>query len=61
MGAVPLPSRWVIRVGEPLDVDHLPDAAGRDELVVARLNAELRERVQGLVDVALADRASVFR
>ncbi len=61
LGAVPLPSKWVVRVGEPLGLDHIDADLHDDELLVSRLNAELRERIQGLVDVALADRESVFR
>ena len=60
LGAIPLPSKWVIRFGEPLHLDHLPDAMHDDELLVSRLNAELREKIQALVEVGLSDRASVF-
>lgn len=60
LGAVPLPSKWVVRIGEPFQLDHLPAEVRDDELLVSRLNAELRERIQSLVDVALADRESVF-
>lgn len=59
LGALPLPSKWVVRIGEPIALDHL-SSEREDELLVARLNAELRERIQSLVDVALADRAAVF-
>ena len=60
LGVVPLPSKWVIRFGEPLQLDHLSGAVSDDELLVSRLNAELRERIQALVEVGLADRESVF-
>ena len=60
LGAVPLPSKWVIRFGEPLHLDHLPGERHDDELLVSRLNAELREKIQALVEIGLADRESVF-
>jgi 1-acyl-sn-glycerol-3-phosphate acyltransferase len=60
LGGVPLPAKWVIRVGAPLPIDHLPADASSDELLVSRLTEELRSQVQSLVDVALAERASVW-
>jgi 1-acyl-sn-glycerol-3-phosphate acyltransferase len=60
LGALPLPSKWVIRIGDPLPIDHLPADAAADELLVSRLTEELRSQVQALVDVALADRESVW-
>jgi len=60
LGAVPLPTKWVIRIGEPLALDHLAPDAGADELLVSRLTEELRSRVQSLVDVALAERESIW-
>jgi len=59
-GAVPLPSKWVIRIGDPLPIEHLGADAAADELLVSRLTEELRSQVQSLVDVALADRESVW-
>jgi len=60
LGAVPLPSKWIIRAGEPIPLDHLEPDAADDELLIARLTEELRAKIQSLVDVALADRESVW-
>jgi 1-acyl-sn-glycerol-3-phosphate acyltransferase len=60
IGFAPLPSKWVIRIGCPLALDHLEPDAADDELLIARLTEELRAQIQGLVDVALADRESVW-
>jgi len=60
LGAVPLPSKWIIRVGRPIPLDHLEADAADDELLIARLTEELRAKIQGLVDVALSDRESVW-
>jgi 1-acyl-sn-glycerol-3-phosphate acyltransferase len=60
LGALPLPSKWIIRIGEALAFDHLGPDAAEDELLVARLTEELRGRIQGLVDQGLAARASVW-
>ncbi len=60
LGLMPLPSRWVIVFGEPVDLsEHGPDAA-HDVLLVNRLNDEIRGRVQELVAKALAARESAY-
>ena len=60
LGAVPLPSKWVVRMGSPLPLDHLEPDAADDELLIARLTEELRMTIQQLVDVGLSDRESVW-
>jgi len=60
LGALPLPTKWLIRVGEPVLLDHLEPDAADDELLVARLTEELRARIQVLVDRGLSDRESVW-
>ncbi len=60
LGGLPLPTKWVIRIGAPIALDHLASDASSDELLVSRLTEELRSEVQSLVDVALAERESVW-
>jgi 1-acyl-sn-glycerol-3-phosphate acyltransferase len=60
LGVVPLPSKWVVRIGSPLLLDHLEPDAAEDELLIARLTEELRMKIQQLVDVGLSDRESVW-
>jgi 1-acyl-sn-glycerol-3-phosphate acyltransferase len=60
LGAVPLPTKWIVRAGAPIPLDHLEADAANDELLIARLTEELRAKIQGLVDRALADRESVW-
>ncbi len=60
LGLLPIPTKWEIRFGEPLPIDHLERDAANDELLVSRLTEELRGRVQGLVDEGLRQRASVW-
>ena len=60
LGLLPLPSKWVIRFGERITTDHLPDDAASDELLISRMTADMRDRVQVLVDTGLADRESVW-
>jgi hypothetical protein len=61
LGLLPLPTKWVIRIGEPVPLDDIAPDAASDELLVARLNEDLRSRVQGLIASALAARDSIWR
>jgi 1-acyl-sn-glycerol-3-phosphate acyltransferase len=60
LGLLPLPSKWVIRIGEPIPLEHLDRDAADDELLISRINEDLRARIQSLVDTGLADRESVW-
>jgi 1-acyl-sn-glycerol-3-phosphate acyltransferase len=60
LGFLPLPTKWVIRIGEPISIDHLPPDAASDELLISRMNEELRSKVQVLIDMGLSDRDSVW-
>jgi 1-acyl-sn-glycerol-3-phosphate acyltransferase len=60
LGLVPLPSRWVVVFGAPVDLsEHGPEAAA-DALLVNRLNDEIRGRVEALVAEALEARPSTW-
>jgi 1-acyl-sn-glycerol-3-phosphate acyltransferase len=60
LGFLPLPTKWVIRIGEPLALDHLSPDSASDELLISRLTEDLRAQIQGLIDVGLAERESVW-
>ncbi|NQZ95045.1 MAG: 1-acyl-sn-glycerol-3-phosphate acyltransferase [Myxococcales bacterium] len=60
LGALPLPSKWVIRLGEPVALDYLDAEASSDELLIARLNENVRTDIQVLIDRGLRDRESVW-
>lgn len=60
LGLVPLPTRWTITFGPPIDLsDHRPEDAA-DAIVVQRINDRIRGTVQTMVDDALAERGSVL-
>lgn len=59
-GVLPLPSKWVIRIGAPCELSDLGREASRDELLLSRLNEDLRSEIQALVDTGLAERESVW-
>ncbi len=57
---LPLPSRWTLRFGPPVDVtDHGPDAAN-DPSVVNALAERVRAAIQAMLDEDVAARSSVF-
>ena len=60
LGALPLPTKWRVRIGAPLRLERLGPDDARDELLLSRLTEELRAAIQGLVDAALAERESVW-
>ena len=60
LGLLPLPTRWVVRVGPPLALPESGPAAARDELLISRLTEQLRQQVHGLVHDALDARESVW-
>jgi 1-acyl-sn-glycerol-3-phosphate acyltransferase len=60
LGLLPLPSKWVIRIGEPIPFDHLHADAASDELLLSRLTENLRAEIQSLVDAGLDARDSVW-
>jgi 1-acyl-sn-glycerol-3-phosphate acyltransferase len=60
LGLLPLPSKWMIRIGEPIAVDHLEPEVATDELLISRLTEDMRSQIQTLVDTALSDRESIW-
>lgn len=59
-GLLPLPSRWSLRFGVPIEVrEHGPEAASRPEIVEA-LAGRARAAVQGMLDEDVATRTSVY-
>jgi 1-acyl-sn-glycerol-3-phosphate acyltransferase len=57
LGAVPLPSKWNVRIAAPIDIaaDHGPDAAD-DRILVNRLSEQVRAQIQDMVSDMLAAR-----
>ena len=60
LGLLPLPTKWRITIGEPIDLEYGDPDAAADELLVSRLTAQLRGKIQTLVDEGLEARESVW-
>lgn len=61
LGILPLPSKWQIRFGEPIDMGRTDPSDADNDLLVNQLIEDLRRRVQALVDGCLARRKSAWR
>lgn len=57
---LPLPSRWAIHYGEPIDTTGLGPDAADDPMVVFDLADQVRERIQQQLYAMLMGRRSVF-
>lgn len=61
VGLLPLPTKWTLHVGEPLDVGAAhPAAAAGDVVRVRRVRDQMRERLQALLLDARRRRSGVF-
>ncbi|MFJ9693322.1 lysophospholipid acyltransferase family protein [Kitasatospora sp. NPDC101183] len=60
LGAVPLPTKWTIRFGEPIATDGYPAEAADDPMLVFDLADEVRETIQHSLYQLLVQRRSVF-
>ena len=60
LGAIPLPSKWRIVLGEAIPMDSYDPSAADDEVLVGRLNEKLRATIQDMLERALRERRSVF-
>jgi 1-acyl-sn-glycerol-3-phosphate acyltransferase len=57
----PLPARWSIQFGAPLDFADAPKDAQDDLAWVQRTNEQVRETIRGMLDSLLAARKTVYR
>jgi 1-acyl-sn-glycerol-3-phosphate acyltransferase len=60
LGAIPLPSRWRIEFGEPLDLTGYGPQAADDRRTVLELADEIRARIQSMVYDNLTRREGAF-
>lgn len=60
LGLVPLPAKWSIDFGDPLDLAGYGPEAADDPILVNRLSEEVRSTIQRMIDGRLARRRSVW-
>ncbi len=60
LGAIPLPSKWIIEFGQPIPTDGYADDAWRDSMLLFELTDQIRDTVQQTLYRNLVKRHSVF-
>jgi 1-acyl-sn-glycerol-3-phosphate acyltransferase len=60
LGLLPLPSKWIIEFGEPIETQALGAAAAEDPMLVFNLTDQIREVIQQTLYKLLLARRSVF-
>ena len=60
LGTIPLPTKWSIDFGEPLDLSRYPKDAAEDPILVNRLSEQVRQQIQTMIDGRLARRRSIW-
>jgi 1-acyl-sn-glycerol-3-phosphate acyltransferase len=60
LGLVPLPSKWYIVFGEPIETSGYDPAAAEDPMLVFNLTDQVRESIQDTLYRVLLQRRSVF-
>ncbi len=60
LGLLPLPAKWIIELGEPIDLSDYGPEAATDRVLVRRLSDEVRSRIQSRVNELRTQRRGVF-
>jgi 1-acyl-sn-glycerol-3-phosphate acyltransferase len=60
LGLVPLPTKWYLDFGEPIATGHYGTGAAYDPMLISQLRDRVRDTVQEMVQVRLAQRRSVL-
>jgi 1-acyl-sn-glycerol-3-phosphate acyltransferase len=60
LGVVPLPSKWIIEFGEPIETASLGPGAADDPMLVFNLTDQVRETIQSTLYSLLMQRRSIF-
>ncbi len=60
LGLVPLPSKWIIMFGDPIDTTSFPEGSEEDPMLVFNLTDQVRETIQQQLYRLLVQRRSVF-
>jgi hypothetical protein len=61
LGTIPLPTKWSIEFGEPIDTDAFDAGAEEDPMLVFNLTDQVRESIQQALYKRLSQRHSVFK
>jgi 1-acyl-sn-glycerol-3-phosphate acyltransferase len=60
LGAIPLPSKWIVEFGEPIPTDHFEEDAWQDAMMVFNETDRIRDQIQQMLYRNLMSRRSAF-
>ncbi|MDQ3957290.1 MAG: acyltransferase family protein [Actinomycetota bacterium] len=60
LGLLPLPSRWLIEFGQPIEMDDYPEDAAEDAMLVFDLSDRIRDTIQQMLYRNLSLRGNPF-
>lgn len=60
LGVIPLPTKWSLDFGDPLDVSEYGKDAADDPILVNRISEQVRSTIQRMIDGRLARRRSIW-
>jgi 1-acyl-sn-glycerol-3-phosphate acyltransferase len=60
LGAIPLPSKWIVEFGEPIQTDGYPADADQDAMLVFELADRVRDTIQQMLYRNLMERGGTF-
>jgi 1-acyl-sn-glycerol-3-phosphate acyltransferase len=60
LGMIPLPSKWIIQIGEQIATDALPVGAADDPMITFEVTDQVRETIQHTLHALLLERPGVF-
>lgn len=60
LGLIPLPTRWTILFGKPIDLSQYKPQHAEDRLLVNKLSEQVRTRIQEMIFDGLAQRRSIW-
>ena len=60
LGAIPLPTKWTIEFGAPIETSGCPPGADQNPVLIAQLSDQVRNTIQLMLYRRLAERRSIF-
>ena len=60
LGLIPLPSKWIVSIGEAIATDELPPGAADDPMIVFNVTDQVRETIQQTLYSLLMQRRGTF-
>lgn len=60
LGAVPLPTKWSIEFGEPIEFKAYKESQMEDPILVNRISERIRQKIQGMIAESLKTRVSIW-